>query len=81
MQIEGLDAMMHDLNNQLNTVPPSELVGRSASMCGMLQEVQQRPTSDLNRTPVPTDFISEVSFQLAQDQAFGRVRFLVNGPV
>lgn len=52
--------MMHDLNAQLNTVPKSELVGRSASICSMLQEVQQRPTSDVNRTPVAADFISEV---------------------
>jgi hypothetical protein len=66
VQIEGLDAMMHDLNVQLNTVPKSELIGRSTGICGMLQEVHQRPTSDLNRTPVPSDFISEVGSLLRE---------------
>jgi hypothetical protein len=57
---------MHDLNVQLNTVPKSELIGRSTGICGMLQEVHQRPTSDVNRTPVPSDFISEVGSSLRE---------------
>eukprot|EP00899_Mesostigma_viride_P013443 jgi/Mesvir1/2209/Mv09854-RA.1 len=55
-EVELLDTMLHELNRQIQTCPPSALIPRCAELRQMLQDIHRRPTGDFARAPLSADF-------------------------
>jgi tripartite motif-containing protein 37 len=60
MQMELLDTILHELDQQLNSIPKSDLIAQEPHMSHMLQGIQTRTFSDISPTPISPDFTSEV---------------------
>ncbi|XP_024391968.1 uncharacterized protein [Physcomitrium patens] len=59
-EMELLDTVLHELDQQLNSIPKSDLIAQEPNMSRMLQDIRTRNFSDISRTPIPPEFISEV---------------------
>jgi tripartite motif-containing protein 37 len=59
-EMELLDTILHELDQQLNSIPKSDLIAQEPHMSRMLQGIQTRTFSDISPTPISPDFTSEV---------------------
>ncbi|KAG0590375.1 hypothetical protein KC19_1G094600 [Ceratodon purpureus] len=59
-EMELLDTILHELDQQLNSIPKSDLIAQEPNMSRMLQDIRNRTFSDISRTPIPPEFTSEV---------------------
>ncbi|KAG0579097.1 hypothetical protein KC19_4G072900 [Ceratodon purpureus] len=59
-EMELLDTILHELDQQLNSIPKSDLIAQEPNMSRMLQDIRTRTFSDISRTPISPEFTSEV---------------------
>lgn len=59
-EMELAETVLHELDNQLNKIPKSDLIAQEPMMCRMLQDIRNRTFFEAPQTSFSTDFISEV---------------------
>lgn len=59
-EMELAETVLHELDNQLNNIPKSDLIAQEPMLCRMLQDIRNRTFLEAQQTPTSTDLISEV---------------------
>ncbi|XP_024373646.1 uncharacterized protein [Physcomitrium patens] len=59
-EMELLDTILQELDQQLSSIPKSDLIAQEPNMSRMLQDIRTRTFSHVSRSLIPSEFISEV---------------------
>lgn len=56
LETEQLEALLQDVEHQLNFCTRSELIARSAELSHIVSQVRKKPMTSFVTAPVPADF-------------------------